>query len=393
MALADKIVQGSHHEAEPLIKKLAGMVAVVAGQERWTREKAPVAEPDGTVERSQIEIPSELELTFALKELAQKERQATIPAPPPNEQMKRLVGLAKTAEARIVELEQELGLAQAELGRRESDNHSLQKSLGLIASENSRLSCHLAESQAAGGRACSDLAEMKAALAGPETSPGKLAKALDASKTRYSEAAALYNYLSGLSSRTVAAGMPAAEASQRLPECGEANGSVAGENVHVFRRFAKNEAGKIGSQLITALNTTATERNKLALAIGEMNEKRNTETNTVKTCPQTMSSDTLTTDELLAQVRNSLIAQLELLQKSRQAKAGQIEDVERSSSRHSNDVTTIPIALDTRAGTGALATRRGTIILLAERGIEPTVGVEQRGRARSTEALACTITF
>src|SRR5271168_899371 len=117
MALADKIVQGSHHEAEPLIKKLAGMVAVVAGQERWTREKAPVAEPDGTVERSQIEIPSELELTFALKELAQKERQATIPAPPPNEQMKRLVGLAKTAEARIVELEQELGLAQAELGR------------------------------------------------------------------------------------------------------------------------------------------------------------------------------------------------------------------------------------------------------------------------------------
>ena len=54
---------------------------------------------------------------------------------------------AATADKRVTELEDELGLARERLALEENENHSLQISLDLTISENSRLSSQLAESK------------------------------------------------------------------------------------------------------------------------------------------------------------------------------------------------------------------------------------------------------
>jgi len=161
MALADKIAQEQAESLVPIQKVLRTLAAVVGRVWRLC-EKTPGAEPDGVVEVSQIELPNELELTSALKELAQKEQRGTTATL--DESIKTLATLAKIADARITELENKLRAMREALVRRENENSSLQNALDLIANENSRLSCRLADSQAEADKACVALARAKTAL-------------------------------------------------------------------------------------------------------------------------------------------------------------------------------------------------------------------------------------
>lgn len=169
---------------------------------------------------------------------------------------------------------------------------------------------------------------------------------------------------------------------------------IVGENSRMTRRLAESDvaadkARHQQEQMKTALAAVEAERAKFAAAIEETNERRQTETNTLNTRLEAMSSRAVAAEKLLAEVRQSLLARteesnaaerkvadatvarnatdkkLELLQSSLQVKERQIHDLEQLRSKlvdRSNALAAAVKARDT-----ALARAEERIALLGER--------------------------
>jgi chromosome segregation ATPase len=169
---------------------------------------------------------------------------------------------------------------------------------------------------------------------------------------------------------------------------------IVGENSRLARRLTESEASLDKArlqleQIKTALTAVEAERNKLTAAVDEANEKRHTETNTLSTRLEAMSSRATAAEKLLAELRQSLLARteessaaerkvadatvarnatdkkLELVQNSLQLKERQVQDVEQSRSKLVERTNTLVKTVKTLDS--ALARAEDRIKLLGER--------------------------
>ena len=169
---------------------------------------------------------------------------------------------------------------------------------------------------------------------------------------------------------------------------------IVGENSRMSRRLAESDAAADKArhqheQLKTALAAAEAERAKLAAAIEEANEKRQTETNTLNTRLEATSSRALAAEKLLAEVRQSLLARteennaaerkmadatvarnatdkkLELLQSSHQVKERQIHELEQL--RNKLVDRTNALMATVKARDTALLRAEERVVLLGER--------------------------
>jgi chromosome segregation ATPase len=189
---------------------------------------------------------------------------------------------AEAVNRRLSELETELGLANSGSGLRDIEDLLLQKSLGSVVKENERLSCRLTQSNLAVEKTGAQLKKMKAALTATEAERNRLAAALEeANKKLRTETRALNARLEAMSSHVIATEKQLADMRQRLLACTE--------------------------QMRTVLITVEAERNQLAAAVDEVNEKRKGETRALNARLEAMASRAVAAEKQLAEARQNLL--------------------------------------------------------------------------------------
>ena len=244
----------------------------------------------------------------------------------------------------------------------------------------------------------SQLAEAKAAAAAVTAERNELAAGIEeVYKKRDTEATALNSYLDVMRSRAGAAEQVLEETRQSLVQHAEQNTCLVRDNSRLARSLAESNAAIETAhsqleQMKSLLAAAMVERDKLSVAFADANESRQTEIDTLKTRLEAMSSRTATAETLLAEVRQSLLEKLELLQGSLQAKIGQVSELRQSHARLIEETRILLRSVDARDR--ALADANGKIRLLAELVAEPRCGTTQRVQAYRTDVLlASTVTF
>jgi chromosome segregation ATPase len=301
---------------------------------------------------------------------------------------------AVASDQKILELKDELGSAQEERIHWENESRSLQASLDLLMSENSRLSRCLEESATATNRrvgelegelgamrqrlvvredenrslqaslagaeeARSQLEQKKAALIAADAELNKLAFALnDSDEKRQTEINALNARLQAESARAVVAEKRVAELDGELGAMRRRLVVREDENRSLQASLAgADEARSQLEQKKAALIAADAELNKLAIAVNDSDEKRQTEINALNSCLRAESARAVVAEKLLAEARDSWLIQIqeystaerriadtttaleaanlkvELLENSLWVKERQLQELEQSSSK------------------------------------------------------------
>jgi hypothetical protein len=261
--------------------------------------------------------------------------------------------LSAAAKTRLAELEVELGLAREGPSLQAIEDHLLQTSLSSMAKENERLSCRLAQGDLAAEKAASHLKKLKAALTATEAERNRLAAAVKkGEERRQTETHVLNARLEATSSHAVATEKQLAEMRQRMLTCTEqmrtvlitveaernqlaaavddANQRLHGETRALNARLEAMSARAVAAekllaevqqrslarteQLATALVTAEAQRNQLAAAVDEANQRREGETHALKARLEATSARAVAADKLLAEVRQSLLPRTEQLE-------------------------------------------------------------------------------
>jgi hypothetical protein len=185
-------------------------------------------------------------------------------------------------------------LERDEIIRWENENRSLQTSLDLVISENSRLCHRLAERSAAINDIHFQLEQTKTALQLAEVERGKVTAALNATNDKYeTETTTLNGYLFFMFSRTVAAQELLANAQQSLLAC-------------------------------------INERDALASAVDEANERLETEARFFGVRLNTVSSRAEAAETAFVELRQALFEKLNRLQTLNEIKTQQVQELEQS---------------------------------------------------------------
>jgi len=236
-------------------------------------------EEDG-FETNQIDVAAELELTRTRSvALEQQVARKTAAARIQNEHIKSLAAEIATANERIAELEDELNLAREDRAHWENENRSLQASLDLRRGESAAANERLAELEA-------ELGSAREGLAHWENENRSLQASLDLSL--------------GGNSRLA----------QRLRE---SNAAV-------------DKASSQLAQLTTALTTVVAERNDFAAVVNKANETHQTEARALNANLTAATKRAVGAEKLLAEIRHSLLENVELLQNSLRGKERQIRE-------------------------------------------------------------------
>ena len=189
----------------------AARLAVTHATPIATRAQSPPGaaetEFDAAVDSREIELADELELTRARAAgLERRLTQETAAKQTLGEQF-------QAADARIVELENELAAAQEELSLRDNENQSLRTSLDLAMAENASLTGRLAKRDAAQHSTGSQLEYLQTALATAET---ECARLFSEARDFRIEASTLNDVLATMSSRAEVAERLLADARECL---------------------------------------------------------------------------------------------------------------------------------------------------------------------------------
>ncbi len=333
----------------PLLRPVSSQLRTLTAE----RKRAPETGKTEPANANKVELPRAEHAD--LKQKAAREAAAKWILNARRETLAARAERAAAKDKRIAELEGELGSARERLVLRENENYSLRSSLGLIASENSRLSGRLAQNDAAGDGARSRLERMRAALATAKAEHNKLAAAGNEARSQ-------------LEQMKTALATAEAERHKLTASGGEARAKL--------------------EQMKAALAAAEAERDELARAVNEASERREAETNALNARFEAMSARAATSEKLLAETRQRLLActaencsverkfadatlacdaahkKLELLQNSVQVKERQVEDLERSRSDLIEVAATLLKAFKTRNTARVRAEQR--IKLLAE---------------------------
>ncbi len=256
----------------------------------------------------------------------------------------------------------------------------------------------VAAAEAARDKSRSELAEAKAAAAAATAERNELAAGIEeVYKKRDTETTALNSYLDVMRSRAGAAEQLLEETRQSLVEHAEQNTSLVRDNSRLAHSLAESNAAVETAhsqleQMKSLLAAAMAERDKVSVEFAGANESCQTEINTLKTRLEVMSSRTVTAETLLAEVRQSLLGKLELLQNSLQAKIGQVDELRQSHAKLIGETRILLKSVDARDR--ALADANGKIRLLAELVAEPRIGTKPRVQVCRTDVLlASTVTF
>jgi crescentin len=167
----------------------------------------PAADAEFDAEAREIELANELELAQAkLAGLDRRLAQESAAAQQLSEQLETLTADCEAADSRIEELEAELSAARDEMALRDNENLSLQTSLDLALGENSRLSQYLKDGDSAFDATRARLDRLQLALTAAEADRFKLQGEADqAAATRQSELSTANGLLEAMTSRALTA--------------------------------------------------------------------------------------------------------------------------------------------------------------------------------------------
>lgn len=369
MTLTDKMEQpdGWNRQAEYLAFTHAafGMAfAAIAKQMRWSSptrrlssQQIPSADAGSSLKTSKNEHPNDPQLMRAkLPELERQEALRKVIARPLHGQMKTpMVHVLAVGEG-LTEPEGEADPARDELICWENESRSLQTSLDLVVNENSRLCKCLGEKNATINDIYSQLEQAKAALAASEIECHKLAAALDAANEK--------NQIDN----------------QTLIRC------IADSNTAINREHFELERAKV------TFAVTATERDKLAAALAEANEKLQIETDSFNKRLKVVSARADAAETMLAEVRQSLFDKLDRLQTMHEEKVRRVQELEDSRARLIDGASALLKTVTRRDET--LAHTMETLRLLVKLPAKPGAKTDKRTQMRSAEILLDkTITF
>ncbi len=242
------------------------------------------------------------------------------------------------------------------------------------------------------------LEEAKAAAAAATAERNELAAAIEqVYKKRDTETTALNTYLDVMRSRAADAEQLLEETQQSLAAHAEQNTSLIRDNSRLARSLAdSNTAVETAhsqlDQMKSLLAAAIAERDKLVTGRAKANESHQTEIGDLKICLESACSRAASAETLLAEVRQSLLEKLELLQKSLQTKICQVEELKQSRAKLIEDARILLKSVDARDW--ALAEANGKIKLLAELVAEPrTRAIGQVQSYQTDVLLASTVTF
>lgn len=234
--------------------------------------------------------------------------------------------------ARALAAENQLGEARQGLAARAQENT-------LIVDEIARLSRRLAENNSAVEKAWSHAAELRAALNALEEERNKLISALnDENEKRQTEANVLTTRLEALSTRATASEGLLSEARQSLVKREEESAAILRDNERLSRCLAESDAATNKSrsridELSGLLMSAESERDELAATLHAANERRQRETEMLKSNIADLSRRASAAEAAFAEARQNLLDKVEQLEKSLQAKTSQIQQLEDARAR------------------------------------------------------------
>jgi chromosome segregation ATPase len=181
--------------------------------------------------------------------------------------------------------------------------------------------------------------ELRAALTALEGERNNLISALsDENEKRQTDANVLTTRLEALSTRATASEGLLSEARQSLVKREEESAAILRDNERLSRCVAEGDAAVDKSrsrieQLSGLLMSAESERDELAATLHIADEKRQRETETLNSNIADVSRRAAAAEAAFAEARQNLLDKVEQLEKSLQAKTGQIQQLEDARAR------------------------------------------------------------